>query len=136
MTPQGISILLNYNIKNPTRANMKMRAPLIKLLFIEDEAKRQNISKELATLNHSYLNDVGESSELLDLKESLKKINMELWKIEDDIRECERQSAFGDEFIKLARLVYHTNDKRAALKRDINTLTGSELVEEKSYAAY
>ena len=108
----------------------------IKLMFIEDEAKRQNISKELATLNHSYLNDVGESSELLDLKESLKKINLELWKIEDDIRECERQSAFGDEFIKLARLVYHTNDKRAALKRDINTLTGSELVEEKSYAAY
>jgi len=108
----------------------------IKLLFIEDEAKRQNISKELATLNHSYLSDVGESSELLDLKESLKKINLELWKIEDDIRECERQSAFGDEFIKLARLVYQTNDKRAALKRDINTLTGSELVEEKSYAAY
>ena len=108
----------------------------IKLMFIEDEAKRQNISKELATLNHSYLSDVGESSELLDLKESLKKINLELWKIEDDIRECERQSAFGDEFIKLARLVYHTNDKRAALKRDINTLTGSELVEEKSYAAY
>ena len=108
----------------------------IKLMFIEDEAKQQNISKELATLNHSYLSDVGESSELLDLKESLKKINLELWKIEDDIRECERQSAFGDEFIKLARLVYHTNDKRAALKRDINTLTGSELVEEKSYAAY
>ena len=108
----------------------------IKLMFIEDEAKRQNISKELATLNHSYLSDVGESSELLDLKESLKKINLELWKIEDDIRECERQSAFGDEFIKLARLVYQTNDKRAALKRDINTLTGSELVEEKSYAAY
>ncbi|MDP7039537.1 MAG: DUF6165 family protein [Myxococcota bacterium] len=108
----------------------------IKLMFIEDEAKRQNISKELTTLNHSYLSDVGESSELLALKESLKGINLELWKIEDDIRECERQSAFGDEFIKLARLVYHTNDKRAALKKDINTLTGSELVEEKSYAAY
>ena len=108
----------------------------IKLMFIEDEAKRQNISKELTTLNHSYLSDVGESSELLALKESLKEINLELWKIEDDIRECERQSAFGDEFIKLARLVYHTNDKRAALKKDINTLTGSELVEEKSYAAY
>jgi len=108
----------------------------IKLMFIEDEEKRKNVSKELTTLNHSYLSDVGESSELSALKESLKKINLELWKIEDDIRECERQSNFGEEFIKLARLVYHTNDKRAALKKDINVLTASELVEEKSYAAY
>ena len=108
----------------------------IKLMFIEDEEKRKNVSTELTTLKHSYLNDIGESPEILALKEGLKKINLELWKIEDDIRECERQSDFGEEFIKLARLVYHTNDKRAALKKDINVLTGSELVEEKSYADY
>ncbi len=108
----------------------------IKLMFIEDDAKRENINKELNTLNSSFVEDVGEGEEILVLKESLKKVNLELWRIEDDIRECERQSNFGDDFIKLARAVYHTNDKRAALKREVNELVGSELVEEKSYAAY
>jgi len=108
----------------------------IKLMFIEDDAKRENINKELTTLNSSFVEDVGEGEEILVLKESLKKVNLELWRIEDDIRECERQSNFGDDFIKLARAVYHTNDKRAALKREVNELVGSELVEEKSYAAY
>ena len=108
----------------------------IKLMFIEDDVKRENINKELTTLNSSFVEDVGEGEEILVLKESLKKVNLELWRIEDDIRECERQSNFGDDFIKLARAVYHTNDKRAALKREVNELVGSELVEEKSYAAY
>ena len=108
----------------------------IKLMFIDDTAKRENINKELATLNASFVEDVGEGAEVLALKESLKQVNLELWRIEDDIRECERQNDFGDDFIRLARAVYHTNDKRAALKREVNELVGSELVEEKSYAAY
>ena len=60
-------------------------------------------------------------------------INKKLWKIEDDIRICERNSDFGANFISLARAVYVVNDERAQVKKDINLLTKSEIVEEKSY---
>ena len=63
-------------------------------------------------------------------------MNEELWEIEDDIRDCERNGDFSDTFIQLARAVYVTNDKRAALKKEINLLLGSAIVEEKSYAEY
>ena len=66
----------------------------------------------------------------------LRKVNEELWDIEDEIREQERRSDFGAEFVRLARAVYFTNDRRAALKKEINLKLGSALVEEKSYAAY
>jgi hypothetical protein len=81
-----------------------------------------------------------ESSELTaqlnELTAQLKQVNEALWEIEDKIRECERGGDFGPRFIELARSVYHRNDERAALKRAINELLGSKLVEEKSYAAY
>ena len=76
------------------------------------------------------------SAELAELTAALKATNLELWHIEDDIRERERTKDFGPEFIALARSVYQTNDRRAALKRDINHLLQSPIVEEKSYAAY
>jgi hypothetical protein len=63
-------------------------------------------------------------------------VNGELWEIEDRIRDCERAGDFGPGFVELARAVYRTNDRRAALKARINQLCGSQLVEEKSYAAY
>ena len=63
-------------------------------------------------------------------------VNGELWEIEDRIRDCERAGDFGPGFVELARAVYRTNDRRAALKVQINQLCGSQLVEEKSYAAY
>jgi len=63
-------------------------------------------------------------------------VNGELWDIEDRIRDCERAGDFGPGFVELARSVYRTNDRRAALKAQINQLCGSQLVEEKSYAAY
>ena len=63
-------------------------------------------------------------------------VNGELWDIEDRIRDCERAGDFGPGFVELARAVYRTNDRRAALKAQINQLCGSQLVEEKSYAAY
>jgi hypothetical protein len=63
-------------------------------------------------------------------------VNEALWDIEDEIRDQERKSDFGADFVRLARAVYHTNDRRAALKREINARLGSALVEEKSYAAY
>jgi hypothetical protein len=63
-------------------------------------------------------------------------VNKELWDIEDDIRECERQKDFGDKFIQLARSVYIKNDRRAEIKKEINLLTNSGIVEEKSYESY
>ena len=63
-------------------------------------------------------------------------INSKLWKIEDDIRECERNKKFDQKFIDLARKVYFTNDERAKVKNDINKGFGSELVEVKSYEDY
>jgi hypothetical protein len=63
-------------------------------------------------------------------------VNGQLWEIEDRIRDCERAGDFGPGFVELARAVYRTNDRRAALKAQINQLCGSLLVEEKSYAAY
>ena len=71
-----------------------------------------------------------------DLEPALAAINGKLWTIEDAIREREAASDFGERFIELARSVYHCNDQRAALKRQINAATGSSLVEEKSYSAY
>ena len=59
-----------------------------------------------------------------------------MWALEDDIRESEAAKTFGEEFIRLARAVYVTNDKRAAIKKQINLATGSALIEEKSYESY
>ena len=108
----------------------------IKSERIADEAKLKNVRTELAVLNETLERDVPASDELSRLDAALQAVNEELWVIEDDIRDCERAGDFGDEFIRLARAVYVTNDKRAALKKEINLLLGSTLVEEKSYAAY
>ena len=66
----------------------------------------------------------------------MRQINQQLWDIEDKIRDKERHNAFDDEFIQLARSVYITNDERSRIKRKINDMLGSELVEEKSYVKY
>ena len=109
----------------------------LKLLRIEDEDKLANIRKEFETLNPLC-------QELFDKYDGqlqnhyleLAKINGELWDIEDDIRECERQKVFDEKFVSLARNVYITNDKRSEVKKIINLLTDSDLVEEKSYEQY
>ncbi|ABI65108.1 MAG: hypothetical protein ACJAU5_001176 [Maricaulis maris] len=108
----------------------------IKSERIEDEAKLKNVRTELGILNETLAKDVPASDELSRLDAALQSVNEELWVIEDDIRDCERAGDFGPEFIRLARAVYVTNDKRAALKKEINLLLGSNIVEEKSYAAY
>nr|WP_291843257.1 DUF6165 family protein [Maricaulis sp.] len=108
----------------------------IKSERIADEAKLKNVRTELDILNETLAKDVPASEELTRLDTALQAVNLELWVIEDDIRDCERNGDFGPEFIRLARAVYVTNDKRAALKKEINLLLGSNIVEEKSYAAY
>ncbi len=108
----------------------------IKLQCITDEAKLQNVQTEWAVLKKSRDANLPYSAELEELTAKLKKVNEKLWTIEDDIRNFERRRDFSDEFIQLARAVYLNNDDRARLKRSINELLGSNLIEEKSYAAY
>ena len=94
----------------------------------------ENVKKELqaleSTLNNLQLNI--DPTLILRLKE----VNQDLWKIEDDIREKERKKSFDDTFIHLARSVYQQNDRRSAIKKEINTTYGSALMEEKSYKKY
>ena len=108
----------------------------IKAERIVDHAKRANVVHERDLLRDTVANEVPGSARLNELTASLKQVNEQLWVIEDDIRDCERNRDFGPRFVELARAVYVTNDKRAALKKDINLLVGSDIVEEKSYKAY
>jgi len=114
----------------------KMTILEIKLDQISDGAKRVNIRREYEQLSTVFHERIAPSDELARLTAALKAANQELWHIEDDIRERERMKDFGPEFVALARSVYQTNDRRAALKRDINALLQSSIFEEKSYAAY
>lgn len=108
----------------------------IKLDEIRDEAKLANIRHELAILTDVLRREVAPTDDLARLTADLKSVNAELWRIEDNIRDQERAKTFGAEFVALARSVYRTNDRRAALKRQINELLSSKIIEEKSYAAY
>ncbi|MFK7822034.1 MAG: DUF6165 family protein [Planctomycetaceae bacterium] len=108
----------------------------IKSERIGDEAKLRNIRRELDSLERTRRTSVPVSEALDQLTAQLREINEKLWEIEDDIRECERQQDFGEKFVQLARQVYFTNDQRSEVKREINKLLGSRLVEEKSYSDY
>jgi hypothetical protein len=105
----------------------------IKLERIADAAKRANVGRELELLSAVRAKSLTSSPELNALAAELKTVNERLWEIEDGIRECEAGSDFSVHFVALARSVYAENDKRAALKRRINNLLGSAIVEEKSY---
>ena len=108
----------------------------IKKEFIDDVNKLKNINHEYDLLMQIYNNDVSITDGVDDLKTKLKNINLSLWKIEDDIRDCERDKIFDNTFVELARSVYFTNDKRSKVKLEINLLLNSSLVEEKSYKDY
>ena len=109
----------------------------LKLLKIEDEEKLINIKKEFYTLNPLVVKLFETyDGQLQNHYLELAKINGELWDIEDWIRDCEREKRFDKEFVELARSVYITNDKRCEVKKLINLMTSSGLVEEKSYKEY
>jgi hypothetical protein len=107
----------------------------IKRERILDAAKRANVEREYAALVESR-DRLALSRAIMPLVAELKKVNETLWEIEDDIRECEAKSDFGPRFITLARSVYKQNDKRAALKAEVNKLCNSALREEKSHKHY
>lgn len=112
----------------------------IKLENIADEDKRTNIINEYQALSpvieQIYLKSNSVHEQLEFLYKDLLNVNKTLWNIEDMIRDCEREESFGTDFIELARSVYYTNDDRSDIKKAINKLTGSLLVEEKSYEDY
>lgn len=108
----------------------------IKSERLTDPGQLQNVRTELALLEASRDQSIPGSDSLDDFTASLKSVNQVLWDIEDDIRGCERRRDFGAKFIKLARSVYRNNDQRADIKRKINEILGSEIMEEKSYEPY
>jgi hypothetical protein len=108
----------------------------IKSERMADAAKLANVRDELQLLDALWMGDPASRTDVSAERAELKRINAALWEIEDEIRVKERDQAFDARFIELARAVYHTNDKRAAVKRAINLKLGSRLVEEKSYQDY
>jgi hypothetical protein len=108
----------------------------IKSERITDTAKLVNVHRELEVLRKAWADSPLSAHDVSGPLASLKKVNEKLWEIEDKIREKEAAKSFDAEFIELARSVYHTNDRRSAIKRELNLALGSDLIEEKSYKAY
>lgn len=108
----------------------------IKSEKITDLDKLANVKHELKLLNEIWQRENFSGEQIETLREQLKTVNLSLWKIEDDIRIMEKNQRFDQDFIALARSVYFENDKRAKVKKEINLLTGSQLIEEKSYQDY
>lgn len=113
-----------------------------KIVILEIKSERirntnqlANVANELGALRAVRLGDV-DRARLDALSAELKRVNARLWDVEDAIRECDARGDFGDDFVELARAVYRLNDERARLKKAINVLSGSRLVEEKSYKSF
>ena len=115
----------------------KITILVIKSKMITDPIKLKNINNELDELI-PFLDLVGYESNVTvnSLIKELQAINEKLWVIEDKLRDKEKSKEFDDEFIQLARGVYFTNDERARIKKNLNEVTNSKLVEEKSYQKY
>jgi Family of unknown function (DUF6165) len=105
----------------------------IKAERIIDRAKQANVMRELDWLSAVRAREVAPTPELEALHQELAAVNRRLWDVEDALRQSERNERFDRPFVELARSVYRCNDRRAALKREINRLTGSSIIEEKSY---
>ena len=103
---------------------------------IKDKEKLKYIVDEYNLLKEQMVNKVKPNEKLSGLFDTLKDINSKLWVIEDDKRLCEKNSDFGEKFIKLSRDIHFLNDKRASIKLEINNQTGSKIKEVKEYTNY
>ena len=108
----------------------------IKKEKIKDSQKLNFINDEYNVLKEQFNKNVRSDEKLEKLFKSLKEINAKLWVIEDDKRMCEKNSDFGEKFVKLSRDVHFLNDDRAKIKLEINNLTGSKIKEIKEYTSY
>ncbi len=107
----------------------------IRLSRINDPVRIGNVAAEHQVVATAY-DAIAPTAAVCELKNRLRSINEILWNIEDAIRDCERRGDFGSAFIDLARSVYKTNDQRARVKNEINSLLRSRLMEEKAYCTY
>jgi len=114
----------------------KMTILEIKSERIQDSTKLQNVERELDLLRKTWAESTFSSMDVSPNLRELKSVNEMLWDIEDQIRVKEAAQSFDDDFIRLARSVYQTNDLRAVIKRELNRVLGSDLIEEKSYPDY
>ncbi|MFL2895891.1 MAG: DUF6165 family protein [Candidatus Pelagibacter sp.] len=103
---------------------------------IKDKEKLKFIIDEYNVLKEQMVNKVKLDGKLSGLFDTLKNINSQLWVIEDDKRLCEKNSDFGEKFIKLSRDIHFLNDKRASIKLEVNNQTGSKIKEIKEYTSY
>ena len=108
----------------------------IKLNKIKNPSLLQEVKKEYDLLNKTKNNNINSSDKIDILYKNLKEINEKLWKIENEIRLCEKNSDFNDKFVQLARNVYIENDKRSKIKLEINKVLGSNIKEVKQYTEY
>jgi Family of unknown function (DUF6165) len=108
----------------------------IKSQRIQEPAKVANVRLELDLLERTWATLGAATSTVTADERALQAVNEQLWDIEDRIREKEAAHSFDQDFIELARAVYHRNDERAAIKKRINVALGSRIVEEKSYQPY
>ena len=108
----------------------------IKSERIGDPAKLRNIHHELELYRGTMHGKIPAGKAMAGLVRDLKAVNEALWTIEDEVRACEANQDFGERFVELARSVYRNNDRRASIKREINVLCGSTIIEEKSYTQY
>ena len=108
----------------------------IKLNKIKDLVLLNEVKKEYEILNETKNKNINFSKEIEILYKDLKETNEKLWKIEDEIRLCEKNSDFKDKFIQLSRDVYFANDKRSKTKSEINKILGSNIKEVKQYSQY
>ena len=113
----------------------KISILVIKEKKITDE-KKNNLIREELTLLRKTLNEAANNNSINNYLNQLIDVNSTLWKIEDEIRDCEKNKKFDQKFIELARSVYITNDRRAEIKLEINNKFGSKIVELKSYTKY
>lgn len=114
----------------------KISILVLKKEKLEKPEAVENVSKELDVLYSAIAGLQMEESLSHPLFGALAEVNRKLWVVEDDLRELESKRTFNSDFIELARSVYRLNDRRAAIKRELNVIYGSALVEEKSYQPY
>ena len=114
----------------------KMSILEIKLEKIKNEESRKKIDQEYQMLKELQKSKIEMTNEIETLFKNIKKVNSNLWNIEDKIRICEKNKDFSQDFIELARSVYFNNDKRSKIKSEMNKISGSNIKEIKQYVNY
>ena len=108
----------------------------IKKVKIKDKKNLKFIIEEYAILKEQFKNNIKIDDKIIEMFNSLKDINSKLWDIENEKRLCEKNSDFGENFIKTSRDIHFLNDKRGSIKLEINNYTGSKIKEVKEYTNY